>query len=406
MGLNDKEDTRTRLERLLSEPLESVRRRQRETLGRIMGGEQAPFVLFGAGNLGRQVLPVLRAAGLSPLAFMDNDPGLWGSEIDGLEVIGPGQLVERMAGCLPAVVASIGAVRVTTRHLQQWLAPLRSLGFQRIALFGHLAWCFPQQLLPYQCLDLPEKVILEAERVRQAFQLLADEDSRRLFVAHLAWRLTLDYEALPIEGGEAIYFSDRFSNRNDDEVLYDVGAFDGDTIRGYLESGRRYREIHAFEPSSGNFAQLQANIARLAEVGYAGLHAHPLAVGDREGSIAIEAAGGHTLRVGEGDEQVPMSTLDALSERLVPPSFVKMDIEGFEPQCLAGSSRLIAERRPLLAVCAYHEQNHLWSLLLQVAEYCTGYRFALAQHDYDRAWDIVLYAVPENRLTKEVSDGV
>lgn len=399
MNLTLRDDAESRLESLLSESLASVRQRQRETLGLIMGGEEAPFVLFGAGGLGRQVLPVLRAAGFSPLAFIDNNPELWGRNIDGVEVLGPAQLAERMAGCLPAVIASIGAVRVGTCHLDTWRAPLRSLGFQRIALFGHLAWRFPQ-LLPYQCLDLPEQVLAEADRVREAFHLLADEDSRSLYVTHVAWRLTLDSDLLPAESGEAIYFSDRFSSRDDAEVLYDIGAFNGDSILGYLESGRRYREIHSFEPSEGNFGDLQKTISGLAEAGHRDVQAHLLAVGDHAGSIAIGVEGGHTLKVGEGDGTVSMTTLDLLAEHLTPPSFIKMDIEGFEPQCLAGARQVIAQKQPVLAVCAYHDQDHLWRLLLQVHSYHAGYHFMLGQHLYEKAWDIVLYAIPQNRLPK------
>jgi phosphoglycerate dehydrogenase-like enzyme len=66
------------LEHLLSESLESVRQRQRETLGRMIGGEETDFVLFGAGRLGRRVLSVLTEAGMRPLAFIDNNPALWG----------------------------------------------------------------------------------------------------------------------------------------------------------------------------------------------------------------------------------------------------------------------------------------------------------------------------------------
>lgn len=390
-----------RMEQLLDEPLESVRRRQRETLGQVMGGESAPFVLFGAGNLGRRVLPLLREAGLEPLAIMDNNASLWGKSLEGIEIVGPEQLARRMASQIPAVIAAIGAVRVTSRQMDSWLAPLRSLGFERVALFGHLAWRFPQQLLPYQCLDLPERVIQDADGIRKAFHLLADEASRALFVAHLDWRLTLNYEVVPEGGDERIYFSDQFSSRNDAEVLYDIGAFNGDSVVDYLQSGRRHREVHSFEPSASNYVQLQATFARLAETGHSSLHAHLLAVGDAECSIAIASAGGHTLKVGEGDEQVLMTTLDVLASALLPPTFVKMDIEGFEPHCLAGGSQLITEHQPVLAVCAYHDQDHLWSLLLQIQQQYAGYRFRLCQHVYDRAWDIVLYAVPAHRLPQE-----
>lgn len=392
------------LEQLLSESLESVRQRQRETLGRMIGGEETDFVLFGAGRLGRRVLSVLTEAGMRPLAFVDNNPALWGREVEGVEVFSPEALARKMAGNLPAVIDSVGDVRLGGHHLAARMEPLRQLGFSRIAVFGHLAWRFAEQLLPFQCVDLPEKLILAREQILQAFRLLGDDASRQVFVAHVEWRLTLDYGVLPCAADVAIYFDDRFSSRSDDEVLYDIGAFNGDSILGYLESGRRYREIHSFEPSAGNFELLQANIDKLSLAGQGGLHGHMQAVGDYEGLIAIEAAGGHTLKVGEGDERVPVTTLDALAERLTPPSFIKVDIEGFEPQCLVGGRRLISERHPLLAVCAYHEQDHLWSLLLQVWEYRPDYRFMLGQHDFDRAWDIVLYAVPQSRLPREASD--
>ena len=92
-----------------------------------------------------------------------------------------------------------------------------------------------------------------------------------------------------------------------------------------------------------------------------------------------------------------MTTLDQMSTDELPPTFIKIDIEGFEPQCLAGGRRVISECHPVIAVCVYHEQDHLWSILLQLHEYYPHYHFSLCPH-LAEGWDLVLYAVPEDRL--------
>jgi len=274
------------------------------------------------------------------------------------------------------------------------LAPLRKLGFEHIALFGHLAWRYPQHLLPHYCMDLPENVLPEADAIRQAFGLLADEESRKLFVDHIEWRLHLNHQLLPVSSPLQIYFDARFSTDNAEEVVFDIGAFNGDTVEGYLFTGRGYREYHCFEPVARNFDALKSCLVRLDQPG---LHAHRMAVGDGIGEVLIEASNGPSSRVGRGDERVPMTTLDELAAQGLIPTFIKIDIEGFEPQCLAGGRHLIAKHRPVIAVSAYHEQNHLWRILLQLHDYYTDYRFSLCPH-VSEGWDLVLYAVPQERV--------
>ena len=66
------------LRELLSERREEAVRRERSAFDEQAGASNARLVLFGAGNLGRKTLSGLRAAGIEPIAFTDNDPGLWG----------------------------------------------------------------------------------------------------------------------------------------------------------------------------------------------------------------------------------------------------------------------------------------------------------------------------------------
>lgn len=384
------------LEALLSESVDSAQNRRQNALTDILGEDVGPVVLFGAGLLGRQVLPFVRKVGLEPVAFIDNNPQLWGTLIDGVEVMAPAQLAQKYQGDLPSVIATIWSGRAPDR-MRDRLGPLQDLGFKKIALFGHLAWRFPEVFLPHYSLDIPEKVLLQADDIRRAFKLISDEESRKLFVGHVRWRLLLDYDALPPASDLEIYFDSKFMNKNKNEVLYDIGAFDGDTIVDFLKSGREFQEIHSFEPSPRNFSKLQQRVAEIADRGLKKIYPHQLAVGDTEGTIQVENDAGPASRVGQGQETAAVSTLDRLVEKSATPTFIKMDIEGFEPQCLEGGRRVITEYAPVLAVCVYHLQDHLWSLMLKISEWHKGYEFSFCPHLND-GWDLVLYAVPKHRL--------
>ncbi|SDS18448.1 methyltransferase, FkbM family [Halopseudomonas sabulinigri] len=387
------EDLTQRLERLLSEPLQSVRERQAGTLDQRIGGLDRPFVLFGASQLGRKALAVLKELGFVPCAFLDNNPALWGTQIDSVLVLSPAKLAETWEGALPSVICTIWSGHIHD-CMSDRLQPLVELGFERIALFGHLAWRFPQYLLPHYCMDLPENVLPEAGAIRKAFALLADETSRKLYVDHVEWRLHLDHDLLPVSSPLQIYFDAHFSTNYAAEVVFDLGAFNGDTLESYLASGRDFLEYHCFEPVTQNFAQLQACVQRVDDVR---VQTHRLAIGEGFGDVLIEAANGPSSRVGMGDELVPMTTLDELSARGLLPTFIKIDIEGLEPQCLAGGRAMITEHEPVIAVSVYHEQSHLWQILLQLHSYSKNYRYSLGPHVSD-GWDLVLYAVPEHRL--------
>ncbi len=52
---------------------------------------------------------------------------------------------------------------------------------------------------------------------------------------------------------------------------------------------------------------------------------------------------------------------------------------------------------PVLTICSYHKQDHLWRIPLLIHSICDGYRFFLRPHLLE-VWDLVCYAVPENRL--------
>ena len=146
-----------------------------------IGSLDNKFILFGAGNLGRKVLNKLRQVGKEPAAFIDNNPAIWGKELNGVQILSPAESIKKFDPAKVGIITTIWCGEATDK-MSDRIEPLIKLGYRNIALFGHLAWKFPEEFLPHYCLDRPSKPIDQADQIRTAFALLTDDESREIFV--------------------------------------------------------------------------------------------------------------------------------------------------------------------------------------------------------------------------------
>jgi FkbM family methyltransferase len=371
---------------LLSEGLEACRDRESRAFDKAAAGASG-IVLCGAGGLGRKVLAVLRRAGIEPLAFADNNRSLWGSRVEGVEVLDPAEAGSRY-GETAAFVLTIWAS--WNDPTQDQMAALRNLGCHTAIPFPVLGWKYPAALMPHVQIDLPSRVHEQAGAVLACADLWSDEGSRREYAAQLQWRLHADFSAL----GRALpaqYWQPDLVRLDDRAVFVDAGAFDGDTLVQFVEfTGGRFRRAYAFEPDAGNFRRLEERLSRLPESVRCRVSAYQQAVGNVDGYLPFTGGIGAGSKIG-GDQRVACVTLDAVLPE--PPSYIKYDVEGFEPEAVEGSRRIVSGRKPALAVCVYHVQDHLWRLPLQIHSINPNYRFYLRPHG--EIWETVCYAVAE-----------
>jgi hypothetical protein len=75
-----------------------------------------------------------------------------------------------------------------------------------------------------------------------------------------------------------------------------------------------------------------------------------------------------------------------------------MDIEGAEPDALEGARALIQRERPVLAICAYHRCEHLWTLPPLLKSLLPSSHVSLRRYA-EECWETVYYAVPSERST-------
>ena len=265
--------TRADLESLLCTDPSGVVDFERNGFDSVAAPYEDAIVLFGAGGLGRRTLAGLRALGIEPLAFADNAQPLQGTEVEGVPVLAPAEAVARHSDRATFVTTIWGAVPRTQsagRLQRDQRAQLEGLGCRRIVSFTTLYCKYPETFLPYFAMDLPHKVLEHRDAIRQAFDLMGDEISRREFIAQVKQRISHDFDALSPAIEEEQYFCDSLFGPTPGEVFVDCGAFDGDTLKEFLARWARrlagYRYV-ALEPDPINFAKLTAYVASLpAEV--------------------------------------------------------------------------------------------------------------------------------------------
>jgi FkbM family methyltransferase len=137
------------------------------------------------------------------------------------------------------------------------------------------------------------------------------------------------------------------------DLVFDIGAHVGDRVASFRRLGAR---VVAVEPQSAMVRVLKLLHGRSADV-----EIEAVAVGRRAGTTSMminvdnptvstaspafvhaarDAAGWETQRWTRS-VQVPVTTLDALIGKHGAPAFIKIDVEGYEAEALAGLSRAV-----------------------------------------------------------------
>jgi FkbM family methyltransferase len=392
------------LDQLLSEDIAACRARERMAFEYASAGSDGSIVLFGAGRLGHKTLAALRSVRHAPVAIADNNPALWGTAIDGVPILAPADAGARF-GKNATFVVTIWRAGGTHRfeHSRQ---QLRELGCARVVSIAPLAWKYAQEMLPHYCLDLPHRVLEQRDDVRRCLSLLSDTRSQEEYLAQVRFRLLADFDGLPHPEAHPQYLaSDLFEYYEERETIVDAGAYDGDTLREVIAQGHRFSYYLALEPDPVNLATLREFVSTLPMEFRDRVETLPLALFSRRARMHMEGAGtvSAALQPVVGSDVAGDVECVALDELLGGRSlsFLKLDIEGAEPDALAGARETISRNRPVIAVCVYHRQDHLWRLPLLIASLAADYRFYLRPYN-EEGWDLVCYAVPAHRGRKTV----
>jgi FkbM family methyltransferase len=351
----------------------------------------ATIVICGFGALGRVVKRIAQSANLEIAAITDNNPAKWTRSCDdGIPVMSPADAAELYGGDLPFVTAIYNSSGPRVQ--------LELLGAKRIVSYPAFCWAYPEFAPRFMGFETPAWIFARRDRLRLAFDVLSDAESRSEFAAQVGWRCTLDYSLLgrPRSGAD-MYFDEGVYRVNEIETLMDCGAYDGDTLRAFLARSRgKFGRIYALEPDPQNRVKLQAWTTSLPPSDRERITVLPYAVGERDEQVSFGEGQGVVSRVGDSGSglRVDCRRIDSIAATL--PTIVKMDIEGAELGALRGAAATIAAARPILTLSSYHFTEHLWEIPLLIRELAPDYRISLRRYAAE-CWEMAYYGVPPER---------
>ena len=350
-----------------------------------------PILLYGAGNLGKKLHACLVQNGIQPLGFIDRnaerctvptpvflpDAGELRPYRDAVVILA-GLFGRTQDAAIRKTLQKIGFTHIYALHEIDWNA-IESRTFLSHMFIGS-----------YDPADLPR----DEQQIRAAYELFSTEEERDFFLAALTAYHAHDVTRFPLPLSlEGQYLAADVPEQMDYRRLIDCGAYDGDTLRSILQSGREIEAYAAFEPQGDLCAGIQTYIRERTEIREASIL--PLGVSDCYEQLRFtETTDGRSAAKADpaGAAVLPCAPLDGVL-RGFRSTMIKMDIEGMEPRALAGAAEMIRQHRPQLSICVYHDISHLWSIPLQIKELYEGYRLYIRTYQF-MGLETVVYAVP------------
>jgi len=225
------------------------------------------------------------------------------------------------------------------------------------------------------------------EKFDFVYNLLADEQSRRLYIDIINFKIS----------GKVEYLFRTFCDKNgiyrdilklgEEEIIADLGAYDGDTIREFTDfTGGKYRHIYALEPDEKNFAKLKRNTENMDNISIFNMGAW-----NKADTLIFAKKAGRNSKLSSDGIPVKVTDLDSLIDS--PVTMIKMDIEGAELKALEGCKNLIKTYKPKLYVCAYHRNEDLFSLPIKILDFNKNYKIYFRHSPYIPAWESNFYCI-------------
>jgi FkbM family methyltransferase len=369
---------------------DSLITRQKSVFTKIAQGRGDQIVIMGTGELGRAVGQRLQHFPVAIKCFCDNNPKKQGSTFLGHPTLSVAEAVQQFNGQAVFVVAIF--------HSTAGQDQLRQLGCEQVVTAPVLCRHFGPPMVPFASIDLPTAIDRNRHEVARCATLLADDKSRDVYQKILSWFMAEDQTTFSDHDPESdLYFPPDLWKPNAQEHFVDCGAFDGDSLLFLInKTGSKFSAATAFEPDPKNFKALQGNIAAQSLAVRQKIRLVNAAVGARRGVVHFSVSGTAASAVETGGA-LPVDCLALDDEfRDVHPTYIKMDLEGYELEALAGAAKLMASHAPILAITCYHKIEHLWQIPLLIHIQQPGYRLYLRRYAED-CWETVCYAVPPDR---------
>ena len=318
-----------------------------------------PFYIWGNGSMAHVVYKKLQDEGISVAGYFVNVNTQWQEQHDDLmPCLTLQQLREQERSF--AVVMGHGHIELMAKIQQEAL--VKSV------------YVIPN---PYDYY-LPDKEVISqalAGGLEEVYTYLADQESRdnlwAYFAVHSDRYQEFYQKVRKLEG----MFTPYVWQLRETEVYYDVGAWNGDTVREFLAASKgNYKAIEAFEPDPDASKVLRQSVRDLKNI-----HCHQMGLASTAGKMQIQGSGTQSAFMESTDKgSIPVCRLDDITGELLLPTLLKIGVPRLTLDILQGAEKLIRKVKPRLIISiAWGGGNDLLDTIKLVHRTNPEYQLAL-----------------------------
>lgn len=338
-------------------------------------GEKRPIILYGMGDGADKILARFDAYGICASGVFASDEFVRGHSFHGFRVQKLSEVLEQFGEDIVIVIAFAS-------QRPEVLEKMYALDTR----FDVFAPDVP--VVPGAVFD-EEFVRTHQTEMQQAFDLLADERSRRVFLDIVRFKLSGRLRYLRASETDKDEAFDNILRPTHEEHFVDLGAYTGDTIRELLHhTDGAFASITALEPDRRSFRKLTAYAEGLSGL----VRCEQAGAWSSDTVLCFSDQAGRQSRVTKQGRETQMRAVDSVLDG-TPCTYLKMDVEGAEREAIAGAAQTIRQYRPKLNIASYHKSEDFFQLPLRIHALCPDYRLYLRHHPYVPAWDTNVYAV-------------
>lgn len=313
--------------------------------------------------------------------FCDNDKKKWGREIcNNIKCISPEEL---------EIYKNDVAIIIASKSWKEIMEQLHSNHFRKI---------YPVFSMIYLNFNFfyNDKLNYLQNKYLNVIDMFADQESKRTYftvIRNLFVDSPVYADYTEICCGKQ-NFAEGIIELNENEVFVDCGAYDGDTVKQFLqEVHNRFSEVHAFELDKTNYIKLGKTVETLGKSLQCKVSTYNVGLWDKEEIILYNNHADESSRItDQGNAEGKVVPLDSILEGKKV-SFIKMDIEGAELQALQGAKNIIMKQQPKLAISIYHSLEDLWQIPSYIKNIAPQYKLYLRHHT-TAYYDTICYAIP------------
>ncbi|MBS4760842.1 MAG: FkbM family methyltransferase [Clostridium sp.] len=234
------------------------------------------------------------------------------------------------------------------------------------------------------------------KNIIKAYNLLEDDKSKDCFIRRLSGIHYGNSFRIKNDNYPQYFHPIVKAEKNDVVISGGLGPYLDDTIMFSKVVGENGK-IYAFEPEPHNVEICKNQLSRMPEVKNVEICDYGLWDCKATLKITNNTSGSSVVYDYNQDFEYSECKLISIDEfveenNIQKVDFIKMDIEGAEPNALKGAKQTIINNKPKMALSVYHSPEHLYSLMLYLNDLNLGYKFYLGHHR-TYLYETVLYCI-------------